>query len=161
MIENIYGHKEFPAQIDITDPCYNKNVWCRINNFPISAGKYECYTIMANNNETKGWGNRVARIGIRKENATTYKRIGSIGVDAGLAGFFDNKPDYNDEEWMTFCNRSGNDAWIIDEGFYSSSGYGDGCYEVYAGYKNGEVVEMYIDFLSIKIKKRTMKNDWT
>ena len=60
------------------------------------------------------------------------KEIGSIGVDAGLAGFFHNKPDYTDDEWAAFCDRvSHGDAWLIKDGFYSTSGYGDGCYGVY------------------------------
>ena len=61
--------------------------------------------------------------------------IGSIGVDAGLAGFFENKKDYNDEEWEDFCNfldQSTAQAWEIDNGFFAESGYGDGCYDVYA-----------------------------
>lgn len=148
MIEKIYGTINLPGKIDITDPCYNKDVWCRINNFPISAGEYECYTMNADNEETEGWGERVARIGIRKDKAKTYKRKGSIGVDAGLAGFFVDKPDYNDAEWNEFCNRIYSDkAWLVDDGFYSESGYGDGCYSVYVGYKDGKVVEVYIDFM--------------
>ena len=52
------------------------------------------------------------------------KKIGDIGVDAGLAGFFHNKPDYTDDEWAAFCDRVRHgDAWLIKEGFYSSSGY--------------------------------------
>ena len=148
MIEKVYGTIDLPDKIDITDPCYNKDVWCRINNFPISAGKYTCYIKVANNSETSGFGKRVARIGIRKDKADRYSRKGSIGVDAGLAGFFVNKPNYNDNEWMEFCERISSDkAWLIDNGFYSESGYGDGCYGVYAGYKDGEVVEVYIDFM--------------
>ena len=74
--------------------------------------------------------------------------IGEIGVDAGLAGFFMNKPNYNDDEWNDFCNsiRKGN-AWIKDEGFFSSSGYGDGMYPVYAYKYNGEIIALEIRFL--------------
>lgn len=54
------------------------------------------------------------------------EKIGSIGVDAGLAGFFHNKPDYSDEAWSKFCDRIRHgDAWLTEDGFYSSSGYGD------------------------------------
>ena len=142
MAKKIIGKKDFPDKIDITDPCYNKNVWCRINDFPISAGTYECYI----HEKDTSWGRRVARIGICKEKADRYEQKGSIGVDAGLAGFFINKPDYDDDQWDDFVYREGK-AWIINDGFYSSSGYGDGCYEVYAGYKNNEIVEVYIDFI--------------
>ena len=148
MEEVIYGTKEFGDKIDITDPCYDKMTWCRINDFPIPAGNYECYTLEADNEETGGWGERVARIGIRRGKADTYEEIGSIGVDAGLAGFFNNKPDYTDKEWDEFVNRVDTEkAFIIEDGFYSESGYGDGGYPVYTGYKNGEIVEVYIDFI--------------
>lgn len=146
MTEQIIGTKEFANKIDITDPCYNHDVWRRINNFPIPAETYECYIVIADNEETNGWGNRVARIGIRKGKADHWELKGTIGVDAGLAGFFINKPDYTDEQWNEFVYREGK-AWIIDDGFYSSSGYGDGSYDVYAGYKDGEMVEVFIDFI--------------
>lgn len=147
MTEEIIGYKYFPDKIEITDPCYDKDVWCRINNFPIIPGEYECYIVVANNEETGSWGNRVAKIGIRMDHADTFEKKGFIGVDGGLAGFFINKPDYSDDEWKEFCHKieEGN-TWIFDEGFFSSSGYGDGSYSVYAGYKNGKIVEVLIDF---------------
>ena len=76
------------------------------------------------------------------------EEIGSIGVDAGLAGFFHNKPDYSDEEWGRFCDRVRNgDAWLIEDGFYSSSGYGDGCYGVYAYKQDGAITALELRFL--------------
>ena len=76
------------------------------------------------------------------------EEIGSIGVDAGLAGFFHNKPDYIDEEWGRFCDRVRNgDTWLIEDGFYSSSGYGDGCYGVYAYKQDGAITALELRFL--------------
>lgn len=76
------------------------------------------------------------------------EEIGSIGVDAGLAGFFHNKPDYSDEEWGRFCDRVHNgDAWLTEDGFYSSSGYGDGCYGVYAYKQDGAITALELRFL--------------
>ena len=78
----------------------------------------------------------------------TWRKTGSIGVDAGLAGFFHNKPDYSDEEWGRFCDRVRNgDAWLIEDGFYSSSGYGDGCYGVYAYKQDGAITALELRFL--------------
>lgn len=148
MTEQVYGVIELPDKIDITDPCYNKDVWCRINNFPIEAGTYECYTIEADNEETGGWGSRIARIGIRKGKANHYERKGSIGVDAGLAGFFIDKPDYNDEEWYKICDSiNGKDVFLSKDSFFSSSGYGDGSYDVHVGYKDRNLVEVFIEFI--------------
>lgn len=144
MTENIHGTLTLPDNIDITDPCYGEDVWCRINNFPIPAGTYECYTITADDSETRGWGDRIARIGIRTEKADTYERKGMIGVDSGMAGFFncDNRLIYDE-----ILHESIEDVYVFENAFLSSSGYGDGAYDIFAGYKNGKLTEVYIDFL--------------
>lgn len=149
------GTKYFEGVIDITDPCYSKDVWCRMN-ATVKAGEYDCYIWR---HTDKGFYNgeeykdvRVGVIGIYLNGIIPPQRsmedIGSIGVDAGLAGFFMNKPDYNDDEWSDFCDSIRNgDAWIKDEGFFSSSGYGDGFYGVYANKVNGEITALEIRFI--------------
>lgn len=60
-----------------------------------------------------------------------------------------NKPDYTREEWSNFCSsiREGK-AWIKDEGFFSYSGLGDGCYPVYADKDiDGKIVGLEIMFM--------------
>lgn len=135
------GTKNFGPMIDITDPCYNKDIWCRKNNIEIIPGEYTCVTwTHTSNYEMNGKTHKDKRVGIIGiylsgiiPTEKSMEEIGSIGVDAGLAGFFENKPDYTDDEWDNFCSkiRKGN-AWIFDEGFFSESGYGDGCYPVFA-----------------------------
>ena len=144
MTEITYGTITFPNTIDITDPSYDEDVWCRINNFPITAGTYECYVVMATNKETRGWGKRVARIGIRKEKADHFERKGMIGVDCGMAGFFncDNRVIFDE----IICEDI-KDVYITNNAFFSSSGYGDGCYDVCVGYHDGKMTEIYIDFI--------------
>ena len=103
---------------------------------------------MADDIETHGWGNRVARIGIRTEDeGTHYERKGMIGVDSGLAGFFncDNKIIF---ENIVNEYPAGQDVFIYDNAFVSSSGYGDGGYEVWVGYSDGKIVDIYIEFIS-------------
>lgn len=60
--------------------------------------------------------------------------IGYIGVDAGLAGFFNDKKDFDDEEWSHFCSKIDNSSngWNMYDGVFCLSGYGDGSYPVYA-----------------------------
>ncbi|MFR7742983.1 MAG: hypothetical protein ACLU3I_06635 [Acutalibacteraceae bacterium] len=61
-----------------------------------------------------------------------------------------NKPDYHsDEAWSQgFCDRIRHgDAWLTEDGFYSSSGYGDGCYGVYAYKQDGEITALEVHFL--------------
>ena len=94
---------------------------------------------------------------------TGFDCIGTICVDAGLAGFFENKPDFTNDEWSHFCdltfgNETDNDFKVIDncayvkngnnyKGFYTSSGEGDGNYHVYVKKDdNGKTIAAYIDF---------------
>lgn len=148
------GNKAFGKKIDITDPCYDHDTWCRINDLEIEAGLYRCYVIIADDSETNGWGERVAEIGIELVGTTPYKyeRIGSIGVDAGMAGFFENKPDYKDEEWHMFCDcldYKHNKYWLWHVGFFSDSGYGDGSYEVKVSRNShGKVIAVKIVFIT-------------
>lgn len=151
------GTMDFHGSVDITDPCYNRDVWCRMTDVKIRKGVYTC---IAWHHKDKGTFDNgepycydvIGIIGIYLDGVIPcqkdMKEIGSIGVDAGLAGFFHNKPDYTDDEWAAFCDRVRHgDAWLIKEGFYSSSGYGDGCYGVYAYEQGGEITAIEIRFL--------------
>ena len=156
--KKLIGRKEFHGILDVTDPCYNKDVWCRIKTpAPVKTGEYTCRTWTRSSKEEydgKTWTDtRVGVIGIYLNDCIplqdAMEEIGEIGVDAGMAGFFMDKPDYDDQQWECLCNstRKG-DAWIRDEGFFSSSGYGDGCYPVYATKTpEGEIVALEIRFL--------------
>lgn len=155
MRRKLIGRRHFGGSIDITDPCYDRDTWCRMN-ANVKDGEYDCYiwrhTDHIEYDGKKFDDTRVGVIGIYLNGIIppqeSMKEIGSIGVDAGLAGFFENKPDYTDEQWKAFCDsiRKG-DAWMKDEGFFSSSGYGDGCYGVYASEMNGEIVAVEIRFM--------------
>lgn len=149
------GTKHFEGIVDITDPCYNKDVWCSVQ-AKVKAGEYDCF-IWQHTKKFMWHGEevtdvRVGVIGIYLNGVIPQQkymdRVGEIGVDAGLAGFFMNKPDYNDEEWEAFCDsiQEGN-SWIKDEGFFSRSGYGDGFYPVYAKRDGNEIVALEIRFL--------------
>ena len=154
MREKLIGKKYFEGFIDITDPCYDKDVWCRMNAI-VKAGTYEC-KVWERTEEYKSNGKNykyqtVGIIGIYLDGITPPQKqmeeIGSIGVDAGMAGFFMNKPDYTDEQWSELCDftHKGN-AWIKDEGFFSSSGFGDGEYSDYAYKQNNEIIALEIRF---------------
>lgn len=144
------GVMDFHGSVDITDPCYNRDVWCRMNDVKIKEGEYSC---MVSYKEDSYFGcTRVGTIGIFLNgivpNKGSMKKIGEIGVDAGVAGFFHNKPDYSRDEWMNFCDgKPGDKAWMREDGFYSESGYGDGGYSVYAYEQEGEIVALEIRFI--------------
>lgn len=106
------GVKNFYGSVDVTDPCYNKDVWCRMNNVKIKEGEYTCivwhHTEKGKCNRHPYEDKRIGIIGIYhngnipKQNQMI--KLGEIGVDAGLAGFFHDKPDYDDTQWSAFCD---------------------------------------------------------
>jgi hypothetical protein len=165
---NLIGTINIPDGIvDITDPCYNKDVWCR-HTTEVMPGTYNCYTYIG---EDKDWGNRcwITQIVIadgdesdiaedRICSGRSWRSIADIGVDAGLAGFFNHKPDFNDDEWHEFCNmmrkhranENAIDALIhhfkTGDGFWTESGCGDGMYPVYAIREKGKIIALEIRF---------------
>lgn len=146
------GTFDFGGSVDVTDPCYDHRVWCRLNGIRIAEGKYAC---IVRRRDCGIWGERTAAIGIYREGSPEPRPgdaelIGSIGVDSGMAGFFHDKKDFSNEEWDSFCSLASErrDAWIAYGGFFSSSGYGDGGYDVYACRDNdGEIIGMEIVFI--------------
>lgn len=126
---------------DITDPCYPKDVWCRINNVEIHPGTYTCvYWKQQNHTITiKGkqyQDNRVTRMGVylngKIPNKGAMKFLDCIGVDAGLAGVYEEKEDFTEEQWQDFCDDIETQDYLVEyNGFCTSSGYGDGEYPVY------------------------------
>lgn len=150
------GTKHFGPKVDITDPGYDKDVWCRMNGVNIKEGEYRCALwtkceYYRGPDEKRHRYTTVCRIAIYLGEVPDEKdlvQIGSIGVDAGLAGFFNNKPDYDQDAWNDFCNAISGKSWrIFEDGFFSRSGEGDGMYNVYAEKdKNGEIVSLEIAF---------------
>lgn len=122
----------FGEKIDVTDPCYDDDVWCRLS-VAIDPGEY-LGTAEFDGNK------KVTQLQIRKigSSINNWRRVGEVGVDSGLAGFFDNKPNFTKEEWERFCRHLyGIDVWkgTFDgrEGFFARSRGGDGDFPVYVG----------------------------
>lgn len=137
------------GHVIVTDPCYNSDANGRVCNVPVAPGDYDCTVWFSDEGEC---GVRVESLSIWQGGAAAvaegkgvYENIGEIGVDSGLAGIFEKKPDFTDEQWSKFCDViSIGDAWIVKglevNGVLSSSGFGDGCYGVYGHRKPGASV---------------------
>lgn len=187
--------------IDVTDPCYDKDVWCRINDLCIEKGNYQCLVALGSKNQDidkmksdyEKWANeyyktfeeykdevikdatnRIFRIIMYLNDAKNpidlskekWEPIGDIGVDAGLAGFIWNQSIYNpsdDKSWDSLIKRIYEDEadnYTTDDnetiphmfhiwpeyGFFSSSGYGDGVYDVSVIKRDDKIIALKIDF---------------
>lgn len=142
--------------VDITDPCYDNDVWCRTTDTHIKAGKYNCYAYICAKGDSVDVGrcfiSRIVHTEYDKKDIPnrSWKRLCSIGVDAGRAGYFSHKPNFDEDEWMRFCDNSEYRNYMIMDnvckGFFTTSGYGDGKYDVYAYYRKGEIVALEIRF---------------
>lgn len=152
----LIGKKDFKGHVDITDPCYERDVWCRTNGLPIREGTYVCSVEVADDDETGGWGNRVASLWIEPDvnlalSPKAYKKICEIGVDSAMAGVFESPAELPRELLAEVSEKIYDQpgmAMIIDQGIVSKSGYGDGVYPVF-GVKNngGELIALYIQFV--------------
>ena len=143
--------------VTATDPCYKAGTWCTLFNINVKPGNYECVAWKARlsytgSDKKRHYYKRVFVCGIYLGGdlipEEKFEEIGTIGVDSGLAGFFQDKPDYGDTQWEKFCdNCDGKDYMIVDEGFFTETGYGDGGYPVFAAKnENGEIVALEIRF---------------
>lgn len=173
------------SRVDVTDPCYDSDVWCRMTVNNMQSGDYRCIYYTGEKLEEeeiqrakedyasiKDYSSRteeeylasaeksikgrcfVAEIQLKSRhfdvNSKRWKEIGDIGVDAGLAGFFSDKPDFTDKQWAEICEwmfKKDKVAYFKkDLGFWTSSGYGDGCYDVYAIEEEGKTIALKICF---------------
>ena len=152
---------------DVTDPCYDKDTWCALHNVKIMPGVYSAFIdevnypneYIADSLEDEAMYNvkkgdkfisddiRIMALTIVHEEyvpyfldaeTNEYKLSSNIGVDAGLCGFYNHKPDFKeDDAWYKFVDsldKSDNDN-VCDchhgNGVTVSSGFGDGVYKVY------------------------------
>lgn len=154
----IVGSRVFDSTpVTVTDPCYKAGTWCTLK-AQVKPGTYACVAwkgrVWTTNpvtgkrtSHTQIFGNGIYLDGkIPKQDVCV--KIGEIGVDAGLAGFFQDKPDYKDEAWFQLCDAVHIKNWLITkEGFFTQSGWGDGTYSVYAFKdKNGDITGLEINF---------------
>lgn len=146
------------TSVTATDPCYPKTSTHVVRGIHVKPGDYKCvawkgrFSYADREAGKRRSYSRVLVCGIyldgmipKQENAI---KIGCAAVDAGLCGFFQNKPDYEDESWFDFCDKiNKHDYLITPEGFCTESGFGDGYYPVYK-YENtdGETVALEIRF---------------
>jgi hypothetical protein len=154
------------GKIRISDPCYDKDDLLGGIIIPAKNGEWVASAEVKNTS----WDERV--ISLTAEFNGPFLRLHreeeSISVDSGQAGIFDlnsykndscvkdvervhNQTICEDEPWYSICcdRTLSKFQWgVIPNGVVSSSGYGDGTYEVsYFVDKDGNAVRIEIDFI--------------
>ena len=157
-MRTVKGEIEFTSnKLDVTDPCYDASVWCRTQ-VDITPGKYTYMIKIRQERNHEVIASLKIRIKKVKGGVRFFREIGAIGVDAGLAGFFENKPDYDDEQWSRVGDellqaghptilQTAKESSFGCNGVVVTSGYGDGVYPIYEIIgENGTRLGYHIDF---------------
>lgn len=159
------GNIELSGKVVIADPCFERlSEHCIATDIAVKQGTYAAYIAKKYVN---GWGTRAAAVMVIhtdylnsiKEKWDPYGRY--VFVDSGQCGIFDDavypavgepSGDWCDEEFLfgeccsIILSRK---PWGIlrsGKGVVSSSGAGDGSYEVFCQYHAGERIALMIDF---------------
>ena len=109
----------------ISDPCYDKKVWCAGTLKNCEVGKWNSFLIYS---DEGSWGNRVAEnvafFGdfVSTELAEKFLAEGnwknsniSVGVDSGQCGVFDDSKYPDDETGSKYQNSRYEDLWKFRE----------------------------------------------
>ena len=150
------GEIEFTkGHLTVTDPCYKPGTWCTGKVENVFKGTWEASMEVL---DCGDWGKRIASLTVKAKGQNpvrSEKLDADIGVDAGICGVFEDKPDL-DSVWGSLCDefffkaRGGiaePNSLFKCAGAWSESGYGDGSYDATVGYNEaGEVVEVTIDY---------------
>lgn len=133
----------------ITDPCYEKGTWCaqRIETMP---GKWIGRACMHQGRVDKLYACHEDHF--VNNPILVRAAVGEVGVDSGQMGIFNDEyyPDKPHETnfYDTVCEMtlSKDQAGGLEYGIVSSTGWGDGGYDVFANYIDGKAVAIMIDF---------------
>ena len=153
------------GRITISDPCYEE-ISERLN-CEIKAKKGTWKAEVDYNDEYRCKNLIASCLDFNKLDVKRMKNFG-IGVDSGQAGVFDSQHYRDDkvvencqrihgeiicedEPWYSICcdrTLSKDNAGSIPYGVVSSSGYGDGCYDVMIYYnEKEEAIKVEIEFI--------------
>lgn len=142
------------GKVTITDPCYDKGTWCTAELENVHKGEWKATIDVV---DSGNWGNRVDSLNITAVGESIIREElipADIGVDAGVCGIFEDKPNYNydDGSWDSVCDELEGFGGLAAKtnnfqcvGVWSDSGYGDGSYDAYVGYnKEDEIVSITV-----------------
>lgn len=157
------------SSVVVSDPCYELGTWCQAVIKNVLPGTY--YTDVETSDQ-RNWGLRISELIVLHEdhfNKTPFTQTNyNIGVDSGQCGVFDLetyrndfyskslgiKPyfdvkDDGDEFYNRMCTLTlSEDSWgTYEKGVVSSSGFGDGSYNLFILEYDNKIVGFRIVFI--------------
>ncbi len=165
------GYITLSGKVIVSDPCYDRDVWCNARDIAVKPGRYYV-TVLAGDMQDFGQRNKciiaIHCDDLHKPYANMELVSDKIGVDSGRCGIFDDtiypldkKSIGEHDDPNTFygecckLTRSDQRSGFLDnrKGVVSSSGIGDGVYELYCGYHKGDRVALLLNFeRSVKLE---------
>lgn len=155
------------GSIRATDPCYGTDTWCAGTIENVLNGEWRG---SASISDEGVWGERVSSLyAIHSDyycETLNWKKLDmSAGVDSGQFGFFDlqyfldheDEREYGVEGFYKDCcdqtysetDRNQRAGVVGNAGVVSSSGFGDGSYDVFAATnEDGVVVALRVDYIT-------------
>lgn len=157
-------------EVMVSDPGYEVGIFCQHKLTNVLPGEYHC---MVQKFDDRYWGNRCSYIIAVHKDYNTEDKLNwrklpyDIGVDSGQAGIFSMETYRNDEvfvsgsrkvndgeEWyenMSNMTLDGERWGTYSNGIVSSSGRGDGSYELRVAKHKGKVVGILVDFHMVEL----------
>lgn len=162
-------------KVMVSDPCYDIGTWCQIQLDNVKPGNYNVHVIKS---DEETWGIRCASLIVKhvdKKISNDMELIihdGEVGVDSGQAGIFDmsiypehqhtrtSEDVFYEECCDTTLSRMSCGTLSNGKGVVSSSGYGDGSYNLlYSKDENGAIDYMHILFIEPDIYEEDYESD--
>lgn len=129
-----------------SDPCYDHDVYCTWEVMGMRSGIYHATPMECSPEKFS-----IIHENYLNEDLEKVK-VGTIGVDSGMAGFFIGKPNFEKyEEWIDFLKKYVYDRFgpfKCEWGVFSNTYYGDGTYNVYLLWSGKKKVGIMVDFMS-------------
>ncbi|OXB94833.1 DUF4241 domain-containing protein [Parageobacillus galactosidasius] len=159
-------------KVVVSDPCYSLGIRCQAILEDVCNGEWRAYATITDEGE---WGEHISELmvfhqSVPYEHAEWISLEDRITVDSGQAGIFNYSHYKNDntvpenaqlfdgisisdkgDKWYAYCcavTLSKQQAGVINGGVVSTSGFGDGLYDLsVAKNEKGEIVAIRITFI--------------
>lgn len=155
------------TKVVVSDPSYEIPTWCQEVIKDVRPGVYDTDVEISDEGD---WGERIASLTALhescKDDPTWEHYSNNIGVDSGQAGIFcasSYGDDKGGEDWYDkMCDKTLSDKhWgTYDSGVVSSSGFGDGSYELLVSRQYGIINGFKIVFIEKDFEEEVWDDEY-